>query len=236
MEGIAYNTLFETKGMEYIVIIGFLVILIPFWLYLNKKQNLAGKAREIRDVISLNLLRTPKGLFYSNNHTWAFLSKNGLAKIGLDDFLLQIVGDVELNPKVTSGDFIKKGGLLAQINQEGKTLRFTAPISGEIHQANSSIFDNSGLLREDPYGAGWIFEIKPSDWKNETKTLYFSEEISQWMKDELNRLKDFLSEAARIHLPEPAMVVYQEGGEIPRYALSQMDEKVWNDFQDYFLK
>ncbi len=37
MDGFSYNNIFETKGIEYLVIIAFFLILIPFWIKLNKK-------------------------------------------------------------------------------------------------------------------------------------------------------------------------------------------------------
>ncbi len=33
MEGFTYTNIFETKGIEYIIIICFFLILIPFWIY-----------------------------------------------------------------------------------------------------------------------------------------------------------------------------------------------------------
>lgn len=49
MEPFSYYNLFETKGMEYIVTIVFFILLIPFWLILNKKPAVKRKDRKTED-------------------------------------------------------------------------------------------------------------------------------------------------------------------------------------------
>ena len=39
MEGFSYNNIFETKGIEYLAIIAFFVLLIPFWILLNRQAK-----------------------------------------------------------------------------------------------------------------------------------------------------------------------------------------------------
>jgi len=49
MEPFTYYNLFETKGIEYIATIIFFVLLIPFWLILNKKPRPKRKDPETED-------------------------------------------------------------------------------------------------------------------------------------------------------------------------------------------
>jgi len=44
MDGFFYNNIFETKGIEYLIIITFLVLIIPFWLKINKKASKKDKS------------------------------------------------------------------------------------------------------------------------------------------------------------------------------------------------
>ncbi len=46
MDGFTYINIFETKGIEYLAIIAFLVMLIPFWLLLNRKSKRSGSNPE----------------------------------------------------------------------------------------------------------------------------------------------------------------------------------------------
>jgi glycine cleavage system H protein len=235
MDGFTYTDIFATKGMEYIIIIVFLIILIPFWIIMNKQSRIAKQIHRVIGVLTANLLRIPQGMFYSKNHTWAFLAKSGNAKIGLDDFLLQIVGDVNVSHLKFPGEKIRKGEVLAEIDQNGKRLRITSPVSGEIVNVNNSIKESPEILQEDPYGKGWIYAIKPSDWKSETQSYYLGGEASNWITNELVRFKDFLSVSLGKYSSEPSLVTFQEGGELRQNILSELDDKIWEDFQESFL-
>ena len=37
MDGFSYSDIFATKGIEYLIIISFLALLVPFWIILNKQ-------------------------------------------------------------------------------------------------------------------------------------------------------------------------------------------------------
>lgn len=235
MDGFTYNDIFETKGLEYLIIIAFLIFLIFFWIILNKQVLIADQLHKVIGVLKASILRIPHGLFYSKNHTWAYLEKSGTVKIGLDDFLLQVLGNVKINILKFPGEKIMKGDFLAEIDQNGKRLRITAPISGEIISSNSLIVDTPNIIHEDPYGKGWIYAIKPSDWKADIPSFYLAEEASKWIIEELERFKDFLAQSVSKYSHEPLMVIYQEGGELRQHLLSEFDSKIWHDFQEEFM-
>jgi glycine cleavage system H protein len=105
--------------------------------------------------------------------------------VGLDDFLLHITGEVRFNNLKSPGDLIKKGELMAVVLQNSKTLKINSPLSGEIIDLNSMLNESPGVLNEDPYGEGWVYKIKPSDWKKETSSYYLADEALAWSKNEI---------------------------------------------------
>jgi glycine cleavage system H protein len=235
MDGYSFTDIFETKGIEYLIIIAFLIILIPFWIIINKQLPVAKKIHKMMGVITARILRLPQGLFYSKNHTWAFMEKSGNAKVGFDDFLLQVVGDVNVKQLKSPGEKLRKGEVFAEIDQRGKKLRILSPISGEIVATNLTLSESPGLMQEDPYGEGWIYAIKPTHWLAETNKYYLAEEATFWLTKEIDRLKDFLAMALGKYSSEPSMITYQEGGELRKNILSDLDDKIWAEFQDTFL-
>ena len=38
-----------------------------------------------------------------------------------------------------------------------------APVSGEVVAVNEALEDNAGLINEDPYGEGWLYEVKVTE-------------------------------------------------------------------------
>lgn len=235
MDGFSYYNIFATKGIEYIGIIAFLLLLIPFWQVLNKPVKVRTSVRQVLEGLTANLIHIPQGLFYSKNHAWASLEQSGLARIGLDDLLLKVIGPVSISNLRLPGEFIKKGELLTVLEQNGKSLRIYAPVSGELMDTNPMLKKQPGILNEDPYEKGWLCHIKPTNWKAETQSYYLAEEATQWVKDELTRLKDFLAVSMQKNAPEAALTVLQEGGELRMHPLSELQDEVWHDFQQEFL-
>jgi len=235
MDGFSYHDIFATKGIEYLIIITFLVLLIPFWIVLNKQKEIGRKIQKALGFLSANILRIPQGLFYSQNHTWMYMEKSGAAKVGLDDLLLHITGEVRFNHFKNSGETISKGELLTEIDQNGKLLRIFSPVSGKITAINPTINENPGMLNEDPYGEGWICKIKPTNWIAEAKSCYFAEEATNWSAKELERFKDFLAILMKNYSPEPSMVILQDGGELCDHTLSAFSDEIWKDFETEFL-
>ena len=214
----SYTNIFETKGIEYLAIIAFFAILVPFWLFLNKKIKIKKQDRSL----SYSNLRIPQGLFFCKNHTWTYLEKSGIAKVGIDDLLTNIIGEVKIIKQVDNYKTIKKGELLAEIDNNGKRLKILSPISGII------------LIFNDLQEEEWIYKIQPSDWINETKTYYLASEATYWMEKELLRFKDFVMLFIGKNQVGNA-VILQDGGELCENALDELPDAIWNDFQKDFL-
>lgn len=235
MDGFTYFNIFQTKGIEYLVIIAFLLLMIPFWVIINKRAQIAGSIRKAYGILTMDILKIPKGLFFSKNHTWTHLEKSGSARVGLDDLLLHITGDVKLRFLKNPDDLINKGDFLAEIDQQGKLLRIFSPISGKILVTNSLLAEEPGMLNGDPYGEGWICKIQPSNWVDETKVCYLAEDAVKWSTKELERFKDFMIMSMVKYSPEPSMIILQDGGELSDKTLSSMPGEIWQDFQKEFL-
>jgi glycine cleavage system H protein len=235
MDQFTYTNIFDTKGIEYLVVIVFLLLIIPFWRLLNKPLAIKAKAGEALGTLSENILKIPLGLFYSKNHTWMQLEKSGFAKVGLDDLLMHITGEVKVHNLKNAGDNVNTGDIIAQIEQNGKQLEIKSPISGEIQSVNNTLKANPGIMNDDPYGKGWILKIKPEKWIAETSACLVAEDALEWSKKELERFKDFLATSVNKITPHTTTTILQEGGELTDNPLSTMPKEVWADFQDEFL-
>ncbi len=235
MDGFSYYNIFDTKGIEYLVIIAFLLLLIPFWLALNKQSKIKDQVRNALGVLSSAVLRIPQGIFYNKNHTWAYLEKSGTAKVGVDDLLLHITGELSIRHLKNPGEHVSKGELMAEMDQNGKSLKVFSPISGTIVNSNPELDQNRDLLIDDPYGQGWLYNIKPSIWVEEIPSFLMADDATQWLNQELIRYKDFLAMNMKKYSPDPSMVILQDGGELPDNSLSDLPNELWQDFQKEFL-
>ncbi len=236
METFSKLDIFATKGTEYLFVIGYLLILIIFWKISNKQVKIKEQAMNVINNLSANILRIPQGLFFNKNHTWAFIEKSGNAKVGMDDFFQHVTGEVEFSNLKNPGEIINKGDLLTEINQGDKKLKIFSPISGKIVETNPMLYEDPKIVNADPYEKGWFYNIKPSNWIQDTKSYFIAETATQWATKELERFKDFLSgRPVKDQISEQSLVMLQDGGELRDNILSELPNEVWIDFQKEFL-
>ena len=228
MEQFVLNDIFDTKGIEYIIVISFFMVLLVFWHMLNRPLKVREVAAGALKALNLDSIRLPRGLFFNRNHTWSYMESSGVASVGMDDMLLHLTGGVELSYLKEQEEKVSKGEAIARISQQGKELVITSPISGVVDRVHASL-EKQGE-EQDPYKS-WLYHIRPADWKADTKDAMMADEASQWTSGELERVKDYM--AAQLSDGEP---VLQAGGGLTAYPLKEMDGKAWNDFQEQFLE
>lgn len=235
MDEYNYFNIFETKGIEYLITIVFFLLLIPFWIILNRKVIKSKKAKRSTTTLSVNTLQIPQGVFFNKNHTWAHLEKNGQVKVGLDDMLHHLVGRSHYEILKSSGDRFKKGDVLTEIVQNDKKLKIHAPVSGKIIKSNEILLEDPDLIQKDPYGKGWIYTIQPENWHKDTESFYLAEDATKWAAKELDRIKGFLTDSINKHSSQLSMATMQDGGELIDNPLKELPKEIWLDFQKRFL-
>ena len=236
MDGFQYYNIFETKGLEYLITIAFFVLLVPMWVILNKRAAIKKHLQQAFGVLNPQKIQLPKGVFHSPFHTWAYLKKSGSALIGANELLLRITGPVSLELQANEGSYIQKGALVAELIQNNNKLQLFAPVSGIIKKQNHDVAEDADLINSDPYGKGWLFEIEPDKWREDTKNYYLAEETTQWSENEITKLKDFLALHPYFTSNGSMMAAMQDGGELRENLLSELPVNVWNDFQQRFLQ
>jgi len=104
----------------------------------------------------------PKNLRYTKDHEWARRDGAGVV-VGVTSHAQEALGDVvyvEL-PKV--GDTMTAGSPFGVVEYTKAVSELFAPISGKVTKVNSALTDEPAKINSDPYGAGWIVEVQPSD-------------------------------------------------------------------------
>jgi glycine cleavage system H protein len=104
----------------------------------------------------------PKNLRYTKDHEWARREGAGVV-VGVTAHAQEALGDVvyvEL-PKV--GDTMTAGKPFGVVESTKAVSELFAPISGKITKVNSALADEPATINSDPYGAGWIVEVEPSE-------------------------------------------------------------------------
>ena len=182
-----------------------------------------------------DVLEIPGGLFFDKSHTWAYMEKDGMVKIGIDDFLQHVTGSISKVKMKEAGEHVKKGDVLLSLIQHGKKLNVYSPISGIIKENNNNLHENASLINKSPYGQGWVYSIESDNWIRDLKTFAMGEIYKDWLKKEFVRLKDFLALAANMKEAKQMQFVMQDGGELKDKPLEICTPEVWEEFQTGFL-
>ncbi|HEX3051576.1 MAG TPA: glycine cleavage system protein GcvH [Aggregatilineaceae bacterium] len=112
--------------------------------------------------------KTPDNAKYTENDEWIIVSGD-TAKIGLTDYAQDQLSDIVFVDLPDVGDSVSKGEAFATVESVKAASDVYAPASGEIIAVNSKLDDTPELINSDPFGNGWIIEIKlssPNDVKN----------------------------------------------------------------------
>jgi glycine cleavage system H protein len=104
----------------------------------------------------------PEDLRYSSEHEWARLQGDRV-RVGITDFAQDALGDVVFVQLPEEGSHVEQGGLLGEVESTKSVSEIYAPVAGDVVAANAALADAPELLNSDPYGAGWICELRADD-------------------------------------------------------------------------
>ena len=83
--------------------------------------------------------------------------------VGISDYAQDALGDVVFVELPRLGKTGKAGDNIAAVESVKTASDIYAPVAGEVIEVNSDLTNKPELLNQDPYGAGWIFKLKPTN-------------------------------------------------------------------------
>ncbi len=132
-------------------------------------------------------INVPAGLFISPAHSWVCLCRDGFLLLGLDDFALKILGEIDEIRPPRIGHRVKKGEVLFEVVSGTHAVSFTSPVSGVVTTVNERLFDEPELMLREPYDRGWFCGIEPSNLAEELRSLRIGAEAIEWYQEEIDR-------------------------------------------------
>jgi glycine cleavage system H protein len=117
----------------------------------------------------LNELKFPDDVRYTDDHEWAKLENNE-AVIGISDYAQDQLGDIVFVELPPVGEILEKGAEFGTVESVKAVSELFMPLGGEIVAVNDALEDAPELVNKEPYTAGWMLRVKPSE-KNELDHL-----------------------------------------------------------------
>jgi len=177
-------------------------------------------------VYNKESLYAPEGYFYSGYHTWVHPEEK-TAKVGIDSFAVKALGNVLIKNITGEGRIVKRGDAIIEAEVHGQKINFRSPVSGTIKAVNKLLFNRHV---KDAYGEDWGLVVEKDE---EEANLMFGSQAHHWLKKELRRFKDFLSESSLT--PGAVGVTMYDGGNIVEGVLSSLSLDAIPDFEEQFL-
>ena len=127
----------------------------------------AARAGRSRDGPSV--LRLFKGVQRGDGHRVALLHSGhgaedgGVVRVGITSFAQDALGDVVYVSLPTVGATIDAGDACGEIESTKSVSDIYAPLAGEVTAVNEALDSSPELVNTDPYGEGWMYEMRLQD-------------------------------------------------------------------------
>lgn len=108
-------------------------------------------------------LTYPQDPRYTNDHEWVAVAADGTARVGITSFAQNALGDVVYVSLPAVGDEIRAGDSCGEVESTKSVSDIYAPIDGVVISVNVDLDTAPELVNSDPYGDGWLFDLRPSD-------------------------------------------------------------------------
>ena len=120
----------------------------------------------------------PADRYYTKEHEWIKIEKDGTGTIGITDHAQCELGDVVFVDLPEAGRTITSMEKMGEIESVKAVSDLFTPVSGEVLSLNEEILNAPQLVNESPYDTGWLIKIKLTD-ESEITSLLSSEQYNE---------------------------------------------------------
>jgi len=227
MEGFSYVDIFATKGIEYLLVIGFLLLFTFFWRFLSRPARRVIAAAEKFIPIVNEWFRLPEEYYYHPGHTWAVPGGKNLVKVGINDFAQKLVGKINAIQVPGIGSTIHQGDKGWTLEVDSKTIDMLSPVDGKVVAINEKIINSPEAINQYPY-VSWLMEVESPRFSTNKKQLLSGAVATKWMEEVRENLLSKMS-------PNLGLV-YQDGGSLVDGMARSLDRDKWDEIaREFFL-
>jgi glycine cleavage system H protein len=105
----------------------------------------------------------PEELKYTEEHEWVARTGEDTVRIGVTDYAQEQLGDVVFVQLPEIGQSVGSGDTLGEVESTKSVSDIFAPLQGEVVGRNDALDQQPELVNSDPYGEGWMVELRLSD-------------------------------------------------------------------------
>jgi glycine cleavage system H protein len=212
--------------MTVILVLAFFLSFIVLDYFLNRRKAMATVPVAAPQTVPALMggdyvdgFLTPERVSYHPGHSWLVRERKNVVRVGADEFAAALVGKVEKIELPKLGQWIRQGQRVMSF--------YRSPTEGEVLEINTEVLNNPALLRQDPYGKGWMIAVHVPDEETTTRNLVPKGLVREWMREAAERLYS--------HQPALAGAMAADGGRPAEDLLAALPDTDWKAVTADFL-
>lgn len=105
----------------------------------------------------------PTDLRYTEEHEWIRRTGPTTVRVGITDYAQSQLGDVVFVQLPTEGDSVNSGDTFGEVESTKSVSDIYAPLSAKVIAVNADLESNPDVVNSDPYGDGWLVDLRVED-------------------------------------------------------------------------
>jgi glycine cleavage system H protein len=105
----------------------------------------------------------PADLRYAKSHEWVRPEADGSVTIGITDYAQNSLGDITYVQAPKVGAVLAAGAVFGVVESVKAASDLYAPVAGTVVAVNPALDAAPETVNREPYGAGWMVRLRPSD-------------------------------------------------------------------------
>ena len=220
--------------MTPILVLATFLVFIVFDYLLNRRKVMATVAVDAPRTVPAQAggdyvdgFLVPEKLSYHPGHSWLMRERKNVVRVGADEFAAALLGKLEKIELPKPGQWIRQGQKVLSFYRDGRKTEMVSPTEGEVMEINAEALTNPAVLRQDPYGKGWLVAVHVPDEENTGRNLVPKGLVREWMREAVERL----------YARQPALAgaVAADGGRPAEDLLEGIPEAGWSEVTSEFF-
>ena len=109
-------------------------------------------------------MATPDDRRYTDQHEWALVQgrdgEGATVRVGITDYAQDALGDIVYVQLPAVGEEVTAGGAIGEVESTKSVSDVYSPVAGVVAAVNEALEDAPETINADPYGAGWLVDIR----------------------------------------------------------------------------
>ncbi|MFL0447838.1 glycine cleavage system protein GcvH [Corynebacterium xerosis] len=108
----------------------------------------------------------PTDYLYSAEHEWVNstdVKPGDVVRVGITQYAADQLGEIVYVELPEVGAEAEAGEPCGEVESTKSVSDIYAPVSGEVVAVNEDLEDSAAVINDDPYGEGWIYEVRVTE-------------------------------------------------------------------------